>query len=117
MNHGISQRKLGRPGDQRKALLRGLVRSLFIHSTIVTSVTRAKEARKIAEKLITTAKTDTLQARREARKFLVDEDLVKLLFDNIVKRYETRNGGYTRIVRIGPRRGDAVEQAALSLLD
>jgi large subunit ribosomal protein L17 len=98
-------------------MLRNLVRSLLIHERIVTTVPRAKEARRFAEKMITLAKQDSLHARRQARRFLNDESLVKHLFDNIGPRYRDRNGGYTRIVRVGFRRGDATETAVLELVE
>jgi LSU ribosomal protein L17P len=117
MNHGAGYRKLGRPSDHRMHMLRNQVRSLLIHERIETTVTRAKETRRLAEKMITLAKQDTLHARRQARAFLRDESLVKHLFDNIAPRYKDRNGGYTRLVRVGRRRGDAVETALLELVE
>ncbi len=117
MNHGAGYRKLGRPSDQRRAMLRNLVRSLFMHESIETTVTRAKEARRLAEQMITLAKEDTLQARRQVRAFLNDESLVKHLFDTLAPRYRNRQGGYTRIVRVGVRRGDSVETAVLELVE
>lgn len=117
MNHRVGNRKLGRPSDHRKALLRNQVRSLFIHDRIVTTVTRAKETRRVAEKLITAAKEDSMHARRQVRRVLNDEDLVKFLFDKIAPRYQNRQGGYTRMVRVGVRRGDASEIAVLELVE
>ncbi len=117
MNHGAGYRKLGRPSDHRRAMLRNLVRSLFMHESIVTTVPRAKEARRLAEQMITLAKENTLHARRQVRAFLNDESLVKHLFDTIAPRYRNRQGGYTRIVRVGVRRGDAVETAVLELVE
>jgi large subunit ribosomal protein L17 len=98
-------------------MLRNLVRSLFMHERIETTVTRAKEARRLAEQMITLAKQNTLHARRQARAFLNDESLVKHLFDNIAPRYRERQGGYTRIVRVSRRRGDGVETAVLELVE
>lgn len=117
MNHGAGYRKLGRPSDHRLAMLRNLVRSLLMHERVETTVTRAKEARRLAEQMITLAKQNTLHARRQARAFLNDESLVKHLFDNIAPRYRERQGGYTRIVRVGRRRGDATETAVLELVE
>lgn len=117
MNHGAGYRKLGRPSDHRLSMLRNLVRSLFVHERIETTVTRAKEARRLAEQMITLAKQNTLHARRQARAFLNDESLVKHLFDNIALRYRERQGGYTRIVRVSRRRGDGVETAVLELVE
>jgi len=95
--------------------LNGLVRALLIHEKIETTETRAKDARSIAEKVITMAKENTLHARRQARKVLNDEDLVKRLFDHIVPRFADRPGGYTRITRVGFRRGDAAPMVKLEL--
>lgn len=117
MNHRFGYRKLGRPSDHRRALLRNQVRSLFINERLVTTVTRAKETRRVAEKLITKAKNDTLHSRRLVRQYLNDEDVVKHLFDKIAPRYRERPGGYTRLTKVGVRRGDAVETALLELVE
>jgi large subunit ribosomal protein L17 len=109
-------RKLGRPADQRRAMLRSLVTSLFEHERITTTVTRAKEARVHADHLITLAKRGDLHARRQAAAFLLDETVLKKLFDTIGPRYADRPGGYTRIVRLGPRQGDAAPMAILELV-
>ncbi len=101
------------PSDQRMALLKGLVRSLIQYDAIITTETRAKEVRPMAEKLITMGKTDTLHARRLARRVINDEDLVKKLFTEIAPKFQDRPGGYTRIIRIGARRGDAAPMAKL----
>lgn len=103
------------PTDQRLALLRGLVRALFLHEKIETTEPRAKDVRSIAEKVITVAKDNTLHARRQARKVLNDEDLVKKLFDQIAPRFAERSGGYTRMTRVGFRRGDAAPMVKLEL--
>lgn len=116
MNHRIGGRKLGLPSDQRRALLKGLVRALFIYQTIKTTDTRAKEIQSIAEKLITTAKVDSLHARRQTRKFLNDETLVHHLFTQIAPEFQGVPGGYTRTVKIGQRRGDAATIVQLSLV-
>ena len=110
-------RKLGRTSDQRKALLRSQVTSLLYHGKIVTTETRAKEVRSLAEKMITLGKTNTLHAKRQAMSFITKEDVVKKLFDEISPKYADRNGGYTRIIKTGPRRGDAAEMAIISLVD
>ena len=115
MRHRIAGRKFGLPNDQRMALLNGLVRSLLQHEKIETTEMRAKEARRIAEKVITTAKVNTLHARRQARRVLNDETLVKKLFDQIVPKLADRQGGYTRITKIGFRRGDAAPMVKLEL--
>ena len=115
MNHRIGGRKFGLPSDQRRALLKGLVRALFVYQTIKTTDTRAKDVRSIAEKLITDARQDTLHARRQARKFLGDETLVHHLFTVISPEFRNIQGGYTRTVKIGQRRGDAATIVQLSL--
>ena len=104
-----SKRRLGRPTDQRMLMLRNLVTSLLDKGRIVTTVTRAKEARSLAEEMITLAKKGDLHSRRRALAFVTDETVVKNLFDKIGPKYADREGGYTRIVKIGPRRGDAAE--------
>ncbi|MGB9587058.1 MAG: 50S ribosomal protein L17 [Armatimonadota bacterium] len=116
MRHRVAGRKFGLPSDQRMALLKGLLRALIKHGQIETTETRAKDVRSIAEKVITTAKTNDLHARRLARRWLNDEDLVKLLFDTVVPRFASRHGGYTRITKIGYRRGDAAPMAKLEII-
>ncbi len=149
MRHLVDRRKLGLPSDQRRALLHNLARQFVRHCYVRTTFGRAKELQRVVEKLITTAKQDTLAARREARKILVGhstsspkperllagktplektrilqqrslingEDLVKHLFDEIAPRYKERNGGYTRLTKIGKRRGDGAPCAVLELVD
>jgi len=116
MNHRIGGRKFGLPSDQRRALLKSLVRALLTYQTIKTTETRAKDVRSIAEKLITNARVDTLHARRQARRFLTDETLVHHLFTQIAPEFKTGPGGYTRAVKIGQRRGDAATIVQLSLV-
>ena len=116
MYHRMGGRKFGLPSDQRRALLKSLVRALFTYQTIKTTETRAKDVRGIAEKLITDARVDTLHARRQARKYLNDETLVHHLFTQIAPEFKTMPGGYTRSVKIGPRRGDAATIVQLSLV-
>ncbi|HOC08634.1 MAG: 50S ribosomal protein L17 [Clostridiales bacterium] len=111
-----SKRRLGRPTDQRMLMLRNLVTSLLDKGRIVTTVTRAKEARSLAEEMITLAKKGDLHSRRRALAFVTDETVVKNLFDKIGPKYADREGGYTRIVKIGPRRGDAAEMVILELV-
>ena len=115
MRHRVSGRKLDLPTDQRMALLKGLVRSLIQHDKISTTETRAKEVRVIAEKVITRAKDNTLHSRREARRILNDEDLVKRLFDTVAPKFAERPGGYTRMIKLGARRGDAAPMVRLEL--
>ena len=111
-----SNRKLGKPTDQRMAMLRGLVADLLNYGQIKTTVTRAKEVQPLAEKMITLAKDNTLASYRQALASIPQEDVAKKLFDQIGPKYADRNGGYTRIVRIGPRRGDAAEMAIIELV-
>jgi large subunit ribosomal protein L17 len=115
MRHRVAGRKFDLPTDQRLALLKGLVRALIEHKEIRTTETRAKEVRSIAEKVITTAKVDSLHARRQARRILNDEDLVKQLFSDIAPKFRDRPGGYTRMTRIGFRRGDAAPMVKLEI--
>ena len=139
MRHRVGGRKLGLPGDQRMALLRGLVRSLIMHEAIETTEPRAKEARVLAEKLITLTKQNTLQARRQARKVLppphapkgmlsatgktqkkmredmIANDPVKRLFDVIGPKFADKQSGFTRLTKLGFRRGDAATVVKLEL--
>ena len=110
------QRKLGRPTDQRIAMLRNLTTSLLENGKIETTVTRAKEVRSTAEKMITLGKTNTLHTRRQAMSYITKEDVVKKLFDEIAPKYAERNGGYTRIIKIGPRKGDAAMMVVIELV-
>ncbi len=109
-------RKLGRPTNHRKAMLRNLTTSLLREGKIKTTDTRAKEVRKMAEKMITLAKRGDLHARRQVLAYVYDEDIVTKLFDEIAPKYADRNGGYTRVLKLGPRRGDAAEMAILELV-
>ena len=109
-------RKLGRTSDQRKAMLRAMVTYLLENGQIKTTVTRAKEVAPVAEKMITLAKKNDLPAYRQALGFITKEDVAKKLFQELGPKYAERNGGYTRIVRIGARRGDAAEMAIIQLV-
>ena len=109
-------RKLGRPTDHRQAMLRGLVTYLLENGKIETTVTRAKEVRAMAERMITLGKENTLHSRRQALAYITKEDVVKKLFDEIAPKYEDKNGGYTRIIKTGPRRGDAAEMCFIELV-
>jgi large subunit ribosomal protein L17 len=109
-------RKLGRPTNHRKAMLRALVTYLLENGKIETTVTRAKEVRSVTEKMITIAKKGDLHSKRQIFSFITKEDVAKKLFDEIAPKYSEANGGYTRIVRIGPRRGDAAEMAIIELI-
>ena len=108
-------RKLGRPTAHRKAMLRGMVTYLLENGSIETTLTRAKEVRALAEKMITLGKKNTLASRRAALAFITKEDVVKKLFDTIAPDYADVNGGYTQIYKLGPRRGDAAEMALIKL--
>lgn len=109
-------RKLGRPTDQRKAMLRNLVTSFLKHGKIETTETRAKETKNLAEKMITLAKRGDLHARRQVLAFVTEESVVANLFENIAPKYAERNGGYTRMYKVGPRRGDGAEVVILELV-
>lgn len=149
MRHLVDRRKLGLPSDQRNALLTNLTRQFIRHGYTRTTLGRAKELQRLAERLITLAKEDSLVARQRARRILVGhsrssrrperllagkteiekqqllierslingEDLVRHLFDNVAPRFKTRNGGYTRLTKIGLRRGDGAQAAVLELVD
>ena len=108
-------RKLGRPTAHRNLMLRGMVTYLLENGQIETTVTRAKEVRALAEKMITLGKTNTLASRRAALAFITKEDVVKDLFERIAPQFEGRNGGYTAIYKLGPRRGDGAEMAVIRL--
>lgn len=110
------KRKLGRRTDHRNAMLRNLVQSLLDNGRIETTVTRAKEAQKMAEKMITLGKKNTLHTRREAAAYIYKPSTVQKLFAEIAPNYEDRNGGYTRVLKLGPRRGDGSERAILELV-
>ena len=111
-----THRKLGKPTDQRMAMLRAMTTYLLEEGQIKTTVSRAKEVAPLAEKMITLAKKNDLAAYRQALSFLTKEDAAKKLFDKLGPQYAERNGGYTRVVRIGPRRGDAAEMAIVQLV-
>lgn len=109
-------RKLGRTSDHRTAMLRAMVTFLLENGKIETTVTRAKEVRAMTEKYITLAKTDSLTSKRQAMAFITKEDVVKKLYTEIAPKYAEVAGGYTRITKIGPRRGDAAEMAIIELI-
>lgn len=109
-------RKLGRATDQRRAMLRAMVTFLLENGKIETTVTRAKEVRSMTEKMITLAKNDTLHSKRQVLAYVTKEDVVKKTFDEIAPKYTERNGGYCRIIKTGPRRGDAAEMCIIELV-
>ena len=110
-------RKLGRTSDQRKAMLRAMVTYLLENGKIETTVTRAKEVAAMTEKMITLGKAGDLHSKRQVFAYVTKESVAKKLFDDIALSYNGRNGGYTQIVRIGPRRGDAAEMAIIQLVN
>tara|TARA_Y100001968_G_scaffold309886_1_gene330210 strand:- start:5689 stop:6039 length:351 start_codon:yes stop_codon:yes gene_type:complete len=116
MRHQLRVPKLGRPADQRKALLRGLTTQLIREGRVTTTKAKAKAIRDEAEKMITLAKEGSLSARRKAIGYIYDKQLVHALFDKAQDRYGDREGGYTRIVRTVPRRGDNAEMAIIELV-
>jgi len=116
MRHRVKGKKLRRDTAQRKALLRSLVTSFLEKERIRTTLAKAKATRPLAEKMITLAKKNSLHSRRLALRFLYKRDVVKKLFDDIGPRFSERPGGYTRIVKIGPRAGDGAEMALLELV-
>ncbi len=116
MRHRSGKSKLGRTRAPRRALLRNLVRSLFIHERIQTTLPKAKEARRYAERLVRFSLLGTLAARRHAGRFITDREVLRKLFNDIGPRFTGRAGGYTRIYRLGPREGDAAEMALLELV-
>jgi len=117
MRHGNRVKKLGRKKEHRHALLRNLCRSLFIFERIRTTLPKAKEARKLAEHLIEFAKKNDLAARRTIYRFIPDHKLVNIICDEFGQRFTDRQGGYTRIYRLGPRLGDGAEMAILELVE
>lgn len=116
MKHRVAGRKLGRTSMHRTALLRNLSTELFRHERIRTTLMKAKELRPFAEKLITLAKRETLHARRLVLRDIHDKDVVSKMFDTISSRFAQRPGGYTRIIKLGPRRGDNAEMALIELI-
>lgn len=117
MRHGNANRKLGRTSSHRNAMFRNQLASLIASERIVTTLPKAKELRPIAEKLITLAKNDSVHARRQAARQVPSDELIAKLFDTIGPRFSARPGGYTRIMKLGARRGDAAEMAILELVE
>jgi large subunit ribosomal protein L17 len=116
MRHGKSGKALGRTGSHKRAMVRNMVTSLFEHERIVTTTPKAKEVRKFADKMITLAKRGDLHAKRQALSFIQSRDVVAKLFTEIQEQFADRNGGYTRIIKTGQRRGDAAHMAILELV-
>ena len=116
MRHRLAGRKLSRPTAHRKSMLRGAVTDLLRYETIQTTEAKAREIRRFAEKVITRGKKGTLHDRRLAAAVLTDNSVLRKLFDELGPRYEDRPGGYTRMVKLGPRQGDAAPMAVLELM-
>ena len=116
MNHHIAGRKLGRTTDHKLSMLKNLVTSLIIHDRLTTTEAKAKELRRIADKMITLGKKGDLHSRRQAHSFLMTDESVKRLFETVAPRYGDRQGGYLRIVRTGFQQGDGAEKAFIELL-
>ena len=111
-----NKRKLGRRTDHRNALLRNQVTSLLDNGRIITTLTREKETQKMADRMITLGKKNTLHTRRQAAQYIYKPSTVQKLFGEIAPKYEDRNGGYTRVLKLGPRQGDGSERAILELV-
>ena len=116
MRHGVSGRKLGRPTSHRLLMYRTMVTDLLRHERIRTTEAKAKEVRGLAEKMITLGKKGTLSHRRQAIGFITDEDMVRKVFDDLAQRYADRSGGYTRVIKMEPRKGDGASMALLELV-
>lgn len=117
MRHGFSGRRLNRSSSHRKAMLSNMAVSLLKHEQIVTTLPKAKELRRVVDKMITLGKKGNLHNRRQAIAFLKDDKIVVKLFSELAPRYETRNGGYTRVLKAGFRQGDAAPMAVIELVD
>lgn len=117
MRHGKRIAKLGRTAPHRKAMLSNMMASLFINECITTTQTRAKELKRTAERVLTCAKRGDLHARRQVLRVIADKQVVAKLFDELGPRYKSRNGGYTRLIKLGPRRGDGAFMSIVELVD
>lgn len=117
MRHGKKVAKLGRTASHRKAMLSNMMTSLFVNEKITTTQIRAKELKRNAEKIITFAKRGDLHARRQVLRVIADKQVVAKLFDEIGPRFKSRNGGYTRVIKMGPRRGDGAFMSIIELVD
>ena len=117
MRHGKKIAKLGRTAPHRKAMLSNMMTSLFINERVTTTQTRAKELKRTAERVLTCAKKGDLHSRRQVLRVIADKQVVAKLFDELGPRYKSRNGGYTRLIKLGPRRGDAAFMSIVELVD
>ena len=116
MRHRVAGKKLGRPKDQRRALLRSLAFDFIRHERLITTVAKATETRRVVEKLITYGKNGTIHHRRLAQAELPNKATIKKVFDDLALRYSGRPGGYTRMIKLGPRKGDAASMALIELV-
>ncbi len=116
MRHRVAGRKFDRSGGHRKMMFRTLVTDLLKHGHVRTTAAKAREVRPLAEKMITLGKSGSLHARRQASAFITEDSVVRTVFDDFADRYRDRPGGYTRITKLGPRKGDASEMALLELV-
>ena len=116
MRHGISGRKLSRPTGHRMSMLRTMVTDFLRHESIRATEAKAREVQRMAEKVITYGKRGSLHDRRQALRVLTDDLVLKKLFDDLGPRYESRSGGYTRLIKLGPRKGDAAPMAIIELM-
>ena len=117
MRHNKKTAKLGRMAPHRKAMLSNMMTSLFINERVTTTQTRAKELKRTAERVLTCAKKGDLHARRQVLRIIADKQVVAKLFDELAPRYKSRNGGYTRVIKLGPRRGDGAFMSIVELVD
>ena len=117
MRHGKKIAKLGRTAPHRKAMLSNMMTSLFVNERVITTQTRAKELKRTAERVLTCAKKGDLNARRQVLRIIADKQVVAKLFDELGPRYKSRNGGYTRVIKLGPRRGDGAFMSIVELVD
>ncbi|MEM1248043.1 MAG: 50S ribosomal protein L17 [Acidobacteriota bacterium] len=117
MRHRVKNKKLGRTSSHRRALFRNQLASLFQHERIETTLAKAKALRPIAEKLVTQGREDSVHSRRQVRRWVEDRTILSRLFDDIAPRFSDRPGGYLRIIKLGPRRGDGAERAILEFVD
>jgi large subunit ribosomal protein L17 len=116
MRHRNANRKLSRNSSHRRSLLRNLVTDLLDHGRLMTTLPKAKEVRPLAEKMITLGKRDNLHARRQLQSFLLRDSVAKKVFESIAPRFSDRNGGYSRIIKLGNRKGDGADLAIIELL-
>ena len=117
MRHNVKGRKLGRTTEHRRAMFRNQIASLVEHGRITTTLAKAKELRPLAEKMVTKGKAGTIHHRRQVRRWISSRELIKKLFEEVAPRFQERSGGYTRVVKLGPRKGDGAEMAILEWVD